>query len=134
MWIATGFLVVSILVFTGLDFVINSVLYSYGLKFDTAWFMLYSVGYLSLYQLILGLIYFYTRSWQIPLLGEAFVLSGGVDLVFFGVWGRMQFPSCVWAWSGYAMFLGLHWTTAVQVVWAISVMSATSIFALLKGK
>ena len=41
MWIATGFLVVSILVFTGLDFVINSVLYSYGLKFDTAWFLLY---------------------------------------------------------------------------------------------
>ena len=70
MWIATGFLVVSILVFTGLDFVINSVLYSYGLKFDIAWFMLYSVGYLSMYQLILGLIYFYTRSWKIPLLGK----------------------------------------------------------------
>jgi hypothetical protein len=70
MWIATGFLVVSILVFTWLDFVINSVLYSYGLKFDTAWFMLYSMGYLSLYQLILGLIYFYTRSWKIPLLGK----------------------------------------------------------------
>jgi hypothetical protein len=70
MWIATGFLVASILVFTGLDFVINSVLYSYGLKFDTAWFMLYSMGYLSLYQLILGLIYFYTRSWKIPLLGK----------------------------------------------------------------
>jgi hypothetical protein len=134
MWIATGFLVASILVFTGLDFVINNVLYSYGLKFDTAWFMLYSVGYLSLYQLILGLIYFYTRSWTIPLLGETFVLSGGVDLVYFGVWGRMQFPSGVWAWSGYAMFLGLHWTTTIQVVWAVSVMSATSIFVLLKRK
>jgi len=134
MWIATGFLMVSILVFTGLDFVINSVLYSYGLKFDITWFMLYSVGYLSLYQLTLGLIYFYTRSWEIPLLGEVFVLSGGVDLVFFGVWGRMQFPSSVWTWSGYAMFLGLHWTTTVQIVWAVSVMSATSIFAFLKRK
>jgi hypothetical protein len=51
-----------------------------------------------------------------------------VSIVFSSVFGKeCSFPQAFGRGLG-AMFLGLHWTTIVQVVWAVSVMSATSIF------
>lgn len=80
------FFILAVFLLTYLDWVVNAVLYGYGLQFNRVWHEQYSVGYLLCYQLVIGLLFLYLRSWKATVLMEAFVLSSTQDLVYFGVW------------------------------------------------
>ena len=124
---------VATLFYTLLDHVVNTTLYNYGLQFDNTWYILYSIGYLALYQIIIGALYLYSRSWRLAIVLEAFALSSGQDLVFFALWNGFVFPTGNWTWMSLYSMLGF-WNTLIQVLYSFTAVAVASIVATYKKK
>ena len=118
-----------VLLFTYLDFVVNSVLYGFGLRFDYGWYDSYSLGYLLLFQFLILALTVYCKSWRRLVLMEAFVLSSTQDLVYFGVWSGCVFPVGDWTWMPLYETLGFY-STGFQVL--LSTVCISSAMLLIK--
>jgi hypothetical protein len=55
---------------------------------------------------------------------EAFVLSAGQDLIFFGLWNRGVFPLGDWTWMPFYTVFGA-WTTMAQFLFTASLTLAS---------
>jgi hypothetical protein len=115
--IAVVIFVASVLIFTCLDYLVNSDLYSFGLQFSNGWYSTYSFLYMALYQIVLVCLLLYSRSAKLFVVLEAFVLSAGPDLVYFGLWNHGVFPSGNWTWMQNYQLFGV-WTTEMQFVFS----------------
>lgn len=115
----------AVLILTKLDFLVNKTLYEYGLQFSHGWYQEYTLQYALSYQLILLLLYLWTRDWKTIFVLEGFVLSSGQDLILFTVWNR-GFPESQWTWMTFHHIFGF-WNTTTQILLTISV-TLTSFF------
>ena len=112
---------------TGLDFVVNSVLYSYGLDFSYAWYIPYQVGLsvtvLSICVLVAWQSYEDMRSVNVALKRGSTLflahLGGLIDCLFFLVYngGRVYLGEWTWMWQ-YWLIGTWNWT--LQAIWSIS--------------
>ena len=106
---------IAVVLYTGIDYLIHSDLYRYGLQYDDFWFWKSQILYFVLYQVLLLALYFYNRNWRLMLVLEIFTITGGPDLIFFSLWDRMSFPNGDWTWMLMYKLLG-RWTTMMQVM------------------
>jgi hypothetical protein len=120
--IAAIFFAISVLLFTGLDFLVNSTLYGFGLQFNDGWYSPYTLLYSLLYQIIIVCLGFYCKSWRFLIVAESFVLSGTQDIVYFALWNHGVFPVDAWSWI-MASRIGITWTTQLQFVWSAVALS-----------
>jgi hypothetical protein len=133
--IASIVFVVAVLLFTGLDYLINSIFYFHGLQYSDSWYWPYTVMYTALYQIVIVCLTLYTKSWRLLLVTEAFSLSGCQDLVYFGLWNLGVFPAGSWDWLIISNVLNIQWLTWMQLVVSLSAISVTiSIAALSRSK
>jgi len=109
----------AVLILTKLDFLVNETLYEHGLQFSYEWYQEYTLQYALSYQLILLLLYLWTRDRKLFFVLEGFVLSSGQDLIFFIVWNR-GFPEGQWTWMIFHQIFGF-WNTNTQILLTISV-------------
>jgi hypothetical protein len=134
LFIGVSVFAAGILLLTKLDHIVNRTLYDFGLQFSMDWYWQYSVVYLMLLQGLVLLAYLVSRSRKLPLLAEAFVLSGTQDLVYFGLWNGGVFPDGQWSWTPSFWIFGA-WTTAHQVALsAASLLLAGIIVAVLRSR
>jgi hypothetical protein len=117
----------SVLLLTRLDFLINNVLYGFGLSFSEAWYHEYSILYFLAYQLVVFTLLAYTRNLKLFAFFQVFVLTSTQDLVYFGLW-EGGFPSHEWVWMVYYRIFGF-WNTTSQIL--LSASSLLSIMLLL---
>jgi hypothetical protein len=122
----------AVLILTKLDFLVNTTLYEYGLQFSYGWYQEYTFLYALSYQLVLLLLYLWTRDWKSILVLEGFVLSAGQDLIFFAVWNG-SFPDGQWAWTIFHQIFGF-WNTGIQVFLTVSATLAGFIATLILSK
>jgi len=127
--VSVGVFLLATLIFTRLDFLIHSELYGYGLIFSQDWFRTNQVVYSLMYQVVILMVYLYSRNWRLSLILEAFVLTCGQDLIFYG-WNGFAYPTCDWTWMPFYAFFG-SWTTMHQFYLTLSAVSQTTLFTLL---
>jgi len=123
--VAIGIFSFSVLLLTRLDFLINNILYNFGLTFSEAWYQEYVVLYFLAYQLVVFILLAYTRNLKLFAFFQVFVLSSTQDLVYFGLW-EGSFPSHEWVWMVYYRVFGF-WNTASQILLSISSLSSIMI-------
>lgn len=70
-----------VLLFTRIDFFVNSSLYNYGLKFNENWYVEYLNLYALCYQLLILSLLAYTRSLKLFISMETFILTSTQDIV-----------------------------------------------------
>ncbi len=122
--VAFSFLV---LLLTRLDFLINNILYDFGLIFSEGWYQKYSVLYFLSYQLVVFILLAYTRNLKRFVFFEVFVLTCTQDLVYFGFWGS-NFPTPEWVLMiQYRIFV--FWNTTSQVLLNIFSLSLVLILS-----
>jgi hypothetical protein len=107
-----------VLLFTRIDFFVNSSLYNYGLQFNENWYAEYVNLYMLCYQLLILSLFVYTRNLKLLAFMEVFVLTSTQDLVYFGLW-HGAFPKVEWSWMPFYRIFG-SWTTANQVLLSFS--------------
>jgi len=123
----------AVLMLTYMDWVVNGLLYAYGLQFNMAWFERYSFGYFLLWQFTIFTLTYLSTSWRLLVFMEAFVLSSTQDLFYFGVWNG-GFPVGEWTWMPMYQTLGFY-NTAFQVcLSATSMLTAVTVVVLLKKR
>lgn len=122
--IASVVFVAAVLLFTGLDYLINSIFYFHGLQYSDNWYWPYTVMYTALYQIVIACLTLYTKSWRLLLVAEAFVLSGCQDLVYFGLWNLGAFPVDSWNWLIVSRVFNIYWSTTMQFVVSLSALGA----------
>jgi len=122
--VAFSFLV---LLLTRLDFLINNILYDFGLIFSEGWYQEYAVLYFLAYQLIVFILLAYTRNLKLFAFFQVFVLTSTQDLVYFGLW-EGSFPSHEWVWIVYYRIFGF-WNTTSQILLSISSLSAIMVLS-----
>ena len=122
---AIGIFSFSVLLLTRLDFLINNILYNFGLSFSEAWYQEYSVLYFLAYQLVVFILLAYTKNLKLFAFFQVFVLTSTQDLVYFGLW-EGSFPSHEWVWMVYYRIFGF-WNTTSQIVLSISSLSSIMI-------
>lgn len=113
----------SVLLLTRLDFLVNNVLYGFGLIFSLEWYSEYRILYFLAYQLVIFILFAYTRNLKLLIFFEAFVLTCSQDLVYFGLW-EASFPSGNWDWMSFNQLLGF-WNTSSQVLLSLSSLTVT---------
>jgi len=123
--VAIGIFSFSVLLLTRLDFLINNILYNFGLTFSEAWYQEYIVLYFLAYQLVVFILLAYTRNLKLFAFFQVFVLTSTQDLVYFGLW-EGSFPSHEWVWMVYYRVFGF-WNTASQILLSISSLSSIMI-------
>jgi len=123
--IASVLFALVVLLFTRMDYVVNVVLYRFGLRFSEGWFSDYSLAYTLMYQLTILCLFIYCRRIAFLLLTEVFVLTSTQDLVFFSLWNQGVYPSGQWTWTRYYRWFG-SWTTMNQIIY--SAVSLTTAF------
>ena len=99
--IASVLFALVVLLFTRMDYIVNVVLYRFGLRFSEGWFSDYSLAYTLMYQLTILCLFIYCRRIAFLLLTEVFVLTSTQDLVFFSLWNQGVYPSGQWTWTRY---------------------------------
>ena len=114
-----------VFVITGLDWIVNGVLYDYGLQFQAGWYDPYSVLYFFLYQLIIASCLFISGSWLVGLWLEVFVLGCTQDLVFYLVWAK-TWPVDEWTWMPFYRLFGF-WRTEHQILLSIISLSIVTV-------
>ena len=112
---------------TGLDFVVNSILYSYGLGFSFGWYIPYLVGLsvtiLSICGLVMWQSYEDTGNMSVALKRGLIIFlahfGGLIDCLYFLVFngGRMHLGEWTWMWQ-YWLFGTWNWT--LQAIWSFS--------------
>jgi hypothetical protein len=117
-----------------MDYIVNSVLYGFGLRFDVEWYGLYSLAYFLLYQLAVCMLVLASKSWRLLVFMQAFVLSSTQDLIYFGVWGRGVFPVGDWVWMPMYQTLGFYNTGLQIVLSGVSMLSAALIIRVPKKR
>ena len=115
--IALAIFALSVVVLTGLDYIVNMTLYDYGLEFSMKWAMTYWTFYALAYQLIVLGCWRITRDTRVLFALELFVLSGTQDLVFFSLWNGGAYPPGDWTWLPFYWVFG-RWNTTDQLVWS----------------
>ena len=124
----TGWLGLVVAVFfsvTWVDFVVNDVLYSYGLAFSWGWFQLYQAGLAAIIISISGLVAW--QSWQdtgirhVALQRGSIIFlayyGGLIDWIFFLVYsGRVNQGEWTWMWQ--YNFFGT-WNWKLQALWSL---------------
>jgi hypothetical protein len=125
--VAIGVFSFSVLLLTRLDFLINNILYNFGLSFSEAWYQEYSVLYFLAYQLIVFILLAYTKNLKLFAFFQIFVPASTQDLVYFGIW-EGSFPSHEWVWMMYYRIFGF-WNTANQILLSISSLSSILILS-----
>ena len=116
-----------VLLLTRLDFLINNILYDFGLIFSEGWYQEYSVLYFLSYQLVVFILLVYTINLKLFVFFEVFVLTCTQDLVYFGFW-EDSFPTQEWAWMIQYRIFGF-WNTTSQVLLNISGLSLVLILS-----
>jgi len=127
---SNGWLLIVLVVFlsiTGLDFVVNSILYSYGLGFSLTWYIPYLVGLSVTIFSICGLVmwqsYEDTGNVCVALKRGAVLFlahfGGLIDCLYFLVYsgGRVPLGEWTWMWQ-YWLFGTWNWT--LQAIWSFS--------------
>ena len=117
----------SVLLLTRLDFIINNVLYNFGLNFSQAWHQEYSILYFLAYQLVIFTLLAYTKNLKLFTFFQFFVLTSTQDLVYFCLW-EGSFPSHEWTWMPYYSIFGF-WNTTSQILLSVSSLSAIMILS-----
>ena len=125
--VAFGIFSFSVLLLTRLDFLINNILYNFGLIFSEGWYQEYAVLYFLAYQLIVFILLAYTRNLKLFAFFQVFVLTSTQDLVYFGLW-EGSFPSHEWVWIVYYRIFGF-WNTTSQILLSISSLSSIMILS-----
>ena len=123
--VAIGIFSFSVLLLTRLDFLINNILYNFGLSFSEALYQEYSVLYFLAYQLLVFILLAYTKNLKLFAFFQVFVLTSTQDLVYFGIW-EGSFPAHEWVWIVYYQIFGF-WNTTSQIVLSISSLSSIMI-------
>ena len=124
---AIGVFSFSVLLLTRLDFLINNILYNFGLSFSEVWYQEYSVLYFLAYQLVVFILLAYTKNLKLFAFFQVFVLTSTQDLVYFGLW-EGSFPSHEWVWMVYYRIFGF-WNTTSQILLSISSLSSIMILS-----
>ena len=125
--VAIGVFSFSVLLLTRLDFLINNILYNFGLSFSEGWYQEYAILYFLAYQLVVFILLAYTRNLKLFAFFQVFVLTSTQDLVYFGIW-EGSFPSHEWVWMVYYRVFGF-WNTASQILLSISSLSSIMILS-----
>ena len=120
--VSIGIFSFSVLLLTRLDFLINNILYNFGLSFSEAWYQEYTVLYFLAYQLVVFILLAYTRNVKLFAFFQVFVLTSTQDLVYFGIW-EASFPSHEWVWMVYYRIFGF-WNTTSQILLSLSSLSS----------
>ena len=123
--VTIGIFCLAVLSLTRLDFLVNNLLYSFGLTFSEAWHQEYSILYLLAYQLLIFALLAYTRNLKLFLFFQVFVLTSTQDLVYFGLW-QGSFPAHEWVWTTEYKLFGF-WNTASQILLSLCSISLTLI-------
>ena len=105
--------ILGILLFTRIDFLINNILYKYGLKFSEGWYSEYGILYFLLYQFLIAIVYLLTKNVKLAICLEVFTQTSTQDLIYFGLW-EGSFPTYDWVWMPYYKIFGT-WMTIHQV-------------------
>ena len=108
-----------LLVFTRIDYLIHHELYENGLVYDDSWFWTSQVVYMLMYQLAIIMLYLYSESKRLFIIFEAFVWTGGMDLIgYFLVWngGVLPNPQTIWTWNILHYLFGFPW----NIYWNIT--------------
>ncbi len=114
----------SVLLLTRFDFLVNNILYGFGLQFSENWYTEYQILYALLYQLVIFVLFAYTKNLKLLAFFECFVLTCTQDLVYFGLWETV-FPSTNWDWMLFNQVFGF-WNTQSQVLLSVSVLTLIS--------
>jgi hypothetical protein len=118
-----------VLLFTRIDFLVNSSLYRYGLIFSENWYAEYTSLYALCYQLLILSLFVYSRNLKLLALMEVFALTSTQDLFYFGLW-QGSFPTTDWSWTPFYTILG-SWTTANQILLSVSMNFTVSLAIIL---
>jgi hypothetical protein len=125
--VAIGVFSFSVLLLTRLDFLVNNILYSFGLTFSETWYQEYGALYFLAYQLVIFALLAYTRNLKLFAFFQVFVLTSTQDLVYFGLW-EGSFPSHEWVWMVYYRIFGF-WNTTSQILLSASSLSSIMILS-----
>jgi hypothetical protein len=117
---------------TGLDFVVNNILYSYGLGFSYSWYVPYQVGLsvtiFSVCFLVVWQSYRDTASANVALKRGLTLflahLGGLIDCLFFLVYSGGRVYSGEWTWMWQYAFFGT-WNWRLQAVWSLGFLVLT---------
>jgi hypothetical protein len=115
---------IAVLLLTRIDYLVNVILYKFGLQFSYGWYKEYSILYALSYQLVLLLIFLWTKNIQLLVILEAFILSAGQDLIYFGVWNLGRFPNDQWTWTLFYQIFGF-WDTPSQFLLTLNSVAMT---------
>jgi len=107
-----------VLLFTRIDFFVNSSLYNYGLRFSENWYSEYTTLYMLCYQFLILSLLVYTRNLKLLVFMEIFVLTSTQDLIYFSLW-QGTFPQVDWSWMPFYRIFGT-WTTTHQILLSFS--------------
>jgi hypothetical protein len=124
---AIGIFSLSVLLLTRLDFLVNNILYSFGLTFSETWYQEYGALYFLAYQLVIFALLAYTRNLKLFAFFQVFVLTSTQDLVYFGLW-EGSFPLHEWVWMVYYRIFGF-WNTTSQILLSASSLSSIMILS-----
>lgn len=125
--IVSGLLFVcSILLLSGIDHVVHTDLYSYGLRFSMAWANSYWTLYTLILQIVVIACVLIGKNLKLLIVYEAFVLSKGQDLIYYLVWNNGVFPSGNWEWQEFYAWFG-KWNTLNQVSLVASALLLSSV-------
>jgi hypothetical protein len=127
--LSTILFIAVVLIFTRIDYLIHSELYESGLVYNDSWFWTSQILYFAMYQAAIIMLYLYSRSKRLLIIFEAFVLTGGQDFVFFGIWNAGVFPdpSLIWTWTVAYHLFGFPWNTWFNL-WLTSVATGAAVF------
>ena len=123
--VAIGIFSFSVLLLTRLDFLINNILYNFGLSFSEAWYQEYTILYFLAYQLVVFILLAYTKNLKLFAFFQVFLLTSTQDLVYFGLW-KGSFPSHEWVWMVYYRIFGF-WNTTSQILLSLFSLSSSMI-------
>jgi len=110
---------------TGLDYIVNSTLYSYGLNFNTVWYIPYLIGIsatiFSICVLVSWQSYEDTGNSSVALKRGSILLlahiGGLIDCLFFLIYNRGIIPSGEWTWMWQYWLFGT-WNWTLQAIWS----------------
>ncbi len=115
---------------TGLDFVVNNILYSYGLNFSYSWYIPYLFGLSATICCICFLVawqsYQDTASMNVALKRGLTLflahLGGLIDWMFFLIYNGGQVYQGEWTWMWQYSLLGT-WNWMLQGIWSLSFLA-----------
>jgi hypothetical protein len=139
-FIVIGFFVfLFFLYMSRIEFIINQVLYSYGLKFSYNWAYDYWTTFYSIFivfSLIVGFLYWVTSKktthdikvvTALTITVNLLAVGGLQDIFYFVFWaGGLPSTAAVWRWSVWTSVFG-SWTTELEMNWFVAMISVSAL-------